>query len=443
MLCLINLRAKPPKNLIPNSVEIVNNFGQIEIKSDEEWISDELKTICKNDKNENVNQDVHFLLNCPNKELKKCLSIQNKRLVISNKELKTPGEYIFGIKAISDFNNKIVSKEKEIKAKISNPLYPPQKIAFQNLNDTYTCSINCGMVIQEFDFKMTNDQHEDIFINHNLNITQHIATNNKTIDTKGNSIFKIEKNVNTNNYFLYLSEFVDQSYLGNYFLTIIATSTVDKNITAKKLIEIKIIEGLKYEEDGITYERKNQKDDWIVTGIDDNVCEIIWEKDKKILGKKIKGFKKRAASNKLNLQTLILKNDLEFLGDYAFGWCQNLQNVNINVKEIKENCFTNCYKISTLLIDNTQIIGTLAFCNCISIKRVIIGKNCHKIGNSPFKNCYLMRIMILNCEKPPILENEMLLNDCRSFVFFIVNNKKLTINDYLSQPFWCDLKQYF
>ena len=49
-LCLLSWRTKPPKNLIPNSLEIVNDFGQIEIKSDEGWTSDELKTICKNNK---------------------------------------------------------------------------------------------------------------------------------------------------------------------------------------------------------------------------------------------------------------------------------------------------------------------------------------------------------------------------------------------------------
>ncbi len=236
-----------------------------------------------------------------NNILKKNMELNEELIESLGTEVREAGEYIFGIKAISDFNNKIVSKEKEIKAKISNPIYPPQKIAFKNLNDTCTCAINCGMIIQKFNFKMTNDQHEDIFINHNLDITQHITTNNRTIDKKGNPIFKIEKNVHTNDYFLYLSEFLDQSYIGNYFLAIIATSVVDKNITTKKLIEIKIIEGLEYKEDGITYIRKNQKDDWIVTNIDDNVCEIRWEKDKKILGKKIKGFENKAAVKKLNL----------------------------------------------------------------------------------------------------------------------------------------------
>ena len=51
------------------------------------------------------------------------------------------------------------------------------------------------------------------------------------IESLNNPILKIEKNVNTNDYFIYLSEFVDQSYIGNYFLTITATSKIDKNIT--------------------------------------------------------------------------------------------------------------------------------------------------------------------------------------------------------------------
>ncbi len=442
LLCLLCSRTKPPKNLIPNSVEIVNNFDQIEIKSDEGWTSDELKAICKNDKNESVDQDVHFLLNCTNKELNKCLSIQNKRLVISNNKLKTPGEYVFGIKAISDLNNKIVSKEKEIKAKISNPIYPPQKIIFQNLNDVCVGAINCGGIIQKFNFKMTNEQHEDIFINHDLDIVQYISTNNKTIDMKGNPIFKIEKNVNTNDYFLYLSEFIDQSYIGDYFLTIVATSKIDKNITAKKLVEIKIVEGFEYKEDGITFTRKNQKDDWIVTCVDDNVCEIKWEKDKRVLGRKIKGFDNRAAVKKLNLRTVILKNDLEFLGEYAFGWCENLEELDVNVKEIKQNCFTNCYGLTLPLIDNTQIIERLIFCNCVNIKRVTLGKKCCIIGGSIFKCCGSLHTVILDCEKPPVLTDEII-NDCKRFTIFVVNNKNLTINDYLSQPIWCEMKQYF
>lgn len=439
---MLGWRTKPPKNLIPNSIEIVNNFDQIEIKSDEGWTSDELKTICKNDKNENIDQDVHFTLNCSDKELNKYLSIQNKRLVISNNKIKTPGKYVFGIKAISDFNNKIVSKEKEIKAKISNPIYPPQKITFQNLDENCIGVINCGGIIQKFNFEMTNKQHDDIFINHDLDIALHTTTNNKSIDAKGNQIFKIIKNVNTNDYCLYLSEFLDQSYIGNYFLTITATSKIDKNITTQKLIEIKIIEGLEYKEDGITFTRKNQKDDWIVADVDQSVCEIKWEKDKKILGKKIKGFKNNAALKNLNLRTVILKNDMEFLGEYAFGRCENLKELEVNVKEIKHNCFTNCYGLSLPLINNTEIIGDLVFCNCINIKRVIIGKKCCIIGNSIFKCCGSMHTVILNCEKPPVVANEII-SDCQNFAFFIVNNKNLTINDYISQPVWCKMKQYF
>ena len=441
-LCLLSWRIKPPKNLIPNSLEIVNNFGQIEIKSDEGWTSDELKTICKNTKNEKVDQDVHFSLNCSNKELKKCLSIQNKRLVISNKELKTPGEYVFGIKAISDFNNKIVSKEKEIKAKISNPIYPPQKITFQNLNDVCFGAINCGGVIQEFSFKMVNDQHEDIFINHDLDIMPHVSSNNKTIDMKGNPILKIEKNVNTNNYFIYLSEFIDQSYIGNYFLTINATSKIDKNIATQKLIEVKIIEGLEYKEDGITFIRKNQKDDWIVTNVDKSVCEIKWEKNKKILGKKIKGFGEHAANGNLNLQTVILKNDLEFLGEFAFAWCANLKELDVNVIEIKKSCFRDCDNLLLPIIDNTKIIGDDVFCNCMNIKRITLGKKCCMIGSSVFRCCSSLYAIILDCEKPPVI-SDILVRDCMKFAFIIINNKNLTISDYLCQPIWCDLKQYF
>ena len=441
-LCLLNWRAKPPKNLIPNSLEIINDFGQIEIKSDEGWTSDELKTICKNNENENVDQDVHFSLNCSNEELNKYLSIQNKHLVISDKGLKTPGEYVFGIKAISDFNNKIVSKEKEIKAKIFKPIYPPQKITFQNLNDVCFGAINCGAIIQKFDFKMINDQHEDIFINRDLDITLHISSNNKTIDMKGNPILKIEKNANTNEYFIYLSEYVDQSYIGDYFLTITATSKIDKNIIAQKLIETKIIEGLEYKEDGITFTRKNQKDDWIATSVDKNVCEIKWGKDKRILGKKIKGFADRAAEDNTNLQTVILKNDLEFFGEYAFGWCTNLKELDVNVKEIKQSCFMNCYNLILPLIDNTEIIGDLVFCNCINIKRITLGKKCCMIGSSIFTCCNSLCTVTLNCEKPPIIANAII-NCCKKFTLFIVNNKNLKTSDYLCQPNWCDLKQYF
>lgn len=439
---MLNWRTKPPKNLIPNSLEIINDFGQIEIKSDEGWTSDELKTICKNNENENVDQDVHFSLNCSNEELNKYLSIQNKHLVISDKGLKTPGEYVFGIKAISDFNNKIVSKEKEIKAKIFKPIYPPQKITFQNLNDVCFGAINCGAIIQKFDFKMINDQHEDIFINRDLDITLHISSNNKTIDTKGNPILKIEKNANTDDYFIYLSEYVDQSYIGNYFLTITATSKIDKNIITQKLIEMKIIEGLEYKEDGITFTRKNQKDDWIATSVDKNVCEIKWGKDKRILGKKIKGFADRTAEDNTNLQTVILKNDLEFFGEYAFGWCTNLKELDVNVKEIKQSCFMNCYNLILPLIDNTEIIGDLVFCNCINIKRITLGKKCCMIGSSIFTCCNSLCTVTLDCEKPPIIANAII-NYCKKFTLFIVNNKNLKTSDYLCQPNWCDLKQYF
>ena len=117
--------------------------------------------------------------------------------------------------------------------------------------------------------------------------------------------------------------------------------------------------------------------------------------------------------------------------------------MDINVKKIKENCFTDCYNISLPLINNTQIIGSLVFCNCVNIKQIIIGKNCLMIGSSAFRCCNSMHTVILNCEKPPKLANKSIIDDCPRFAFFVVNNRKLIINDHLAQPIWFDLKRYF
>lgn len=79
------------------------------------------------------------------------------------------------------------------------------------------------------------------------------------------------------------------------------------------------------------------------------------------------------------LQNIDIPETLVQIGDYPF-YNSNLTSVNINCKEVFKYMFYYCLKLKNISFgENTEIIRTYAFYDCIAINELVLDKNIHTI----------------------------------------------------------------
>ena len=90
------------------------------------------------------------------------------------------------------------------------------------------------------------------------------------------------------------------------------------------------------------------------------------------------------------LRCLTIPKNVKTIGDYAFSHCEILENVEIlgNVEIITEGLFYDCKNlISVTLPDSIRIIEQFAFYNCVELESIILPENLEIIGKNAFLNC--------------------------------------------------------
>ena len=91
-----------------------------------------------------------------------------------------------------------------------------------------------------------------------------------------------------------------------------------------------------------------------------------------------------------NLVSIILSNDINYIGDYTFCNCESLLNVEIpnNVTSIGDRAFYGCSSLESVTIpDSVTSIGSSAFSRCSSLVSVVIPDSVTSIGNNAFYFC--------------------------------------------------------
>lgn len=91
-----------------------------------------------------------------------------------------------------------------------------------------------------------------------------------------------------------------------------------------------------------------------------------------------------------DIQSLVIGNGIESVGDYSFFKCEYLENVSLpeSVLTIGEHSFHGCTAVDEFYIPSgVKIICDSAFDGCISIEKLTLSEGVQVIGNSAFHSC--------------------------------------------------------
>lgn len=101
-------------------------------------------------------------------------------------------------------------------------------------------------------------------------------------------------------------------------------------------------------------------------------------------------FAKSITLNGKNITDLVIPDDVESIGDFAFYNCNSLQSITIGkgVKSIGQSAFYYCYNVPSLEVPgNVAEIGTGAFSSMRGIKEMTLGNGIEIIDTDAFKGC--------------------------------------------------------
>ena len=143
-----------------------------------------------------------------------------------------------------------------------------------------------------------------------------------------------------------------------------------------------------------------------------------------------------AFENCQNLTSVVLSDNLAYIGSYAFSDCASLANIVIpgSVKYIGDDAFSNCSSLTEILIPNSvRKIDVAAFRGCSSLTSIFIPVSVTKIGNIVFQGCQnLVNIFVDTDNKAYLDEGGVLFNKDKSVLMWYPAGKrqgKYTIPD--------------
>lgn len=97
----------------------------------------------------------------------------------------------------------------------------------------------------------------------------------------------------------------------------------------------------------------------------------------------------------IDAKEIMITDEIEKIDDNMFSYCFNLTKINIpeEVKEIGKNAFAYCLNLESIAIpDSVEIIDDNAFAYCFNLKNIIIHDNII-IKNNVFTNCFKLNVI--------------------------------------------------
>lgn len=111
-------------------------------------------------------------------------------------------------------------------------------------------------------------------------------------------------------------------------------------------------------------------------------------------------------SYKNRIKTVIIGDEVNTIGSYAFYTISNIKSVTIgsSVTRIGQIAFSYCSGLTTVFIPNSVVtIEMAAFQNCTSLTTVTVGSAVTSMSTSVFANCSSLNSMIIHPTTPPPL----------------------------------------
>ena len=117
----------------------------------------------------------------------------------------------------------------------------------------------------------------------------------------------------------------------------------------------------------------------------------------------VKAIDNYVFSNCYSLDTLIIEDGVERIGQNAFYNCSNMKSVSLptSLKSIGESSFAECNNITSLVIpEGVKTIGQNAFSWCNNMKLLELPSTLDSIGDYAFRRCYNLSRVVSRIKTP-------------------------------------------
>jgi len=97
---------------------------------------------------------------------------------------------------------------------------------------------------------------------------------------------------------------------------------------------------------------------------------------------------------KSRVRTLVVKGEVEKIGDDVFSNCPSLENVELSssLQSIGDNAFQRCEKLKSIEIPaSVTSLGSYVFHRCSSLENVELSSSLQSIGDNAFQKCNTLR----------------------------------------------------
>jgi len=182
------------------------------------------------------------------------------------------------------------------------------------------------------------------------------------------------------------------------------------------------------------YIDNSRADDWYIGGdYADNVVEV----ETLILQNGLQEIGNYALYNARHLGQITIPADVTRIGESAFEECRSLESVTFAgkaLREIDDWAFYNCHSLKDITIpEGVTTIGKAAFFDCSHLKEITLPSSMQSIEDNAFGQCAQVKKMNVRATVPPLVESETFEDIDRSIQVLVPQG---TLKLYREAPYW-------
>ena len=184
------------------------------------------------------------------------------------------------------------------------------------------------------------------------------------------------------------------------------------------------------------YIDNSRADDWYIEG--DYAANVV-EVETLILQNGLQEIGNYALYNARHLGQITIPAGVTRIGESAFEECRSLESVTFAgkaLREIDDWAFYNCHTLKNITIpEGVTSIGKAAFFDCSYLKEITLPSTVQTIADNAFGQCQKVGKMTVNAMTPPIVEAETFEDIDRSIPLYVPIGTAL---QYEAADYWCE-----
>ena len=184
------------------------------------------------------------------------------------------------------------------------------------------------------------------------------------------------------------------------------------------------------------YIDNSRADDWYIEG--DYAANVV-EVETLILQNGLQEIGNYALYNARHLGQITIPAGVTRIGESAFEECRSLESVTFAgkaLREIDDWAFYNCHTLKNITIpEGVTSIGKAAFFDCSYLKEITLPSTVQTIADNAFGQCQKVAKMTVNATTPPVVEAETFEDIDRSIPLYVPIGTSL---QYKAADYWCE-----